>query len=167
GAPELRVLETIPPELASARLRFLTSNNRSSVTTRVNNTFTLLVRAGNSQAIQGISQIDGGEIHLTYDPTKLTIDALSDITAGASLGTVLQSQRNNTTGTLDFAAGTLTLPVQGEFTLVTIRFRALASTGSGVTLIQASADPYRPTLLTLDGAAITLTPTPMSVKINP
>ncbi|MBL8132744.1 MAG: hypothetical protein JNL42_12865, partial [Anaerolineae bacterium] len=47
GAPELRVLETIPPELASARLRFLTSNNRSSVTTRVNNTFTLLVRAGN------------------------------------------------------------------------------------------------------------------------
>ncbi|MBL8134028.1 MAG: hypothetical protein JNL42_19355 [Anaerolineae bacterium] len=167
GAPELRVLETIPPELASARLRFLTNNG--SVSTRVGAAFSVTLAAGNSTVGQGsvISLLDGAEVHLTFDPTKLQVDeALAGLTPGTTLPTVLKNVYDNSAGTIDFAAGTLNAAAQGQFTLVTIRFRALASTGSGVTLVQASSAPYRENVLTLDGAAITPTLTPLSVKIR-
>ncbi|MCK6578870.1 MAG: hypothetical protein L6Q98_12255, partial [Anaerolineae bacterium] len=51
GAPEMRVLETISPELESARLRFLTNNG--SVSTRVGAAFSITLAAGNSTVGQG------------------------------------------------------------------------------------------------------------------
>ncbi|MBL8133239.1 MAG: hypothetical protein JNL42_15365 [Anaerolineae bacterium] len=168
GAPELRVLETLPPELASARLRFLTNNG--SVSTRVGAAFSVTLRAGNSTVGGGsvVSLLDGAEAHLTFDPTKLQVDTsiVGGLTPGTTLTTILRSAYDNSAGTIDFAAGTLSAPASGEFTLVTIRFRALASTGSGVTLVQASSAPYYESLLTLDGAAITPSLTPLSVKIR-
>ncbi|MBK8025522.1 MAG: PD40 domain-containing protein [Chloroflexi bacterium] len=165
--PGLRITETIPPELSSARLRFLT--NTGSVSTRVGAAFSVALRAGNSTVGGGsvVSLLDGAEAHLTFDPTKLQVDTIiSGLTPGTTLPTVLRSAYDNSAGTIDFAAGTLSAPASGEFTLVTIRFRAIDTTGTGSTLVQASTAPYRENLLTLDGASITPSLTPLSVRIR-
>jgi len=157
----------LPPELSSARM----SLSRSRGRLRVNDIFSVTVRVGNasSSASQGIviSQLDGSEVHLTFDPARLRVESVNGLTAGAAFTSVLQSAYNNTTGTIDFAAGSLDSPIQSEFDLVTIRFRALASTGTGTTAIQASTAPNRQNLLTLRGAEGAPTLTPLNVTVAP
>ncbi|MEL7192389.1 MAG: cohesin domain-containing protein [Bacteroidota bacterium] len=95
--------------------------------------------------------IDGGEIHLNFDPAVLEIQGA---TGGTSLPIVLIPPTfDNTLGTFDYAAGTFFGFPTGIFTLVSIQFRAIGgSTGSLLTF--EFTPPTRLTSVTSSGTTI-------------
>jgi len=152
----------LPPQLANAALTLAAGSNRGLA---VNSTFTVTVRAGNAgSAANGItaSSIDAAEVHLTFDPAKLRVES---ITSGTGLTTALQQTFNNTAGTLDVAYGRLSGTANNVFTVFTITFRALASTGGTPTVISTSSNGATPTLLTYQGAIAAVTGAPLMVTI--
>jgi len=151
---------SLPPQLANAALTITRPNNNP---VSVNSTFTVTVRAGNAgSAANGItaSRIDAAEVHLTFDSAKLRVES---ITRGSGLTTTLQETFDNTAGTLDVAYGRLSGTANNTFTVFTVTFRALASTGGTPTPIVT--DPDAPTLLTYQGATSAVTGAPLTVTI--
>jgi hypothetical protein len=146
-----------PPELTSARVRAARVNNAG---VRVGDTFDVLVRVGNASASasQGtaISQLDGAETVLRYDPARLRVE---QITAGTGFPLTLLQEVDNASGRVRFAAGTLGQPVSGEFTLFTVRFRAMTSGLSSIGMGDT------PALLTLDGLTVSREMLPIGVVV--
>jgi hypothetical protein len=88
---------------------------------RVGKTFTVAIRV---QA--GSVSVDGIQASLDFDPTKLRV---KKITGNPSLlPEVLLNTYDNTTGTVDYAAGSLSSSLTGDITLVQIEFEAIAKT---------------------------------------
>ena len=72
----------------------------------------------------GAQTLDGAAAYPNFDPTKLEVVS---VTPGIAFSQILQNSFDNTTGQINFAAGTLSAPYpSGSFTLLTVRFRALA-----------------------------------------
>ena len=91
------------------------------------------------QIVAGSQPVDGAEVHLDFNPLYLqVVDA-----AGNPIGTIdgsgvldvpIANAANNTTGQIDYAAGTFSgSPPSGTFTLATIRFKAMWGTGGAST----------------------------------
>ena len=72
-------------------------------------------------------KVDGVQAALSFNPALLRVRKL---TAGTALPMILQSRFDNSKGTIDFGAGTLSAFPTGKFTLVTIEFEAFATTNS-------------------------------------
>ena len=67
--------------------------------------------------------MDGAEAHLDFDPSVLQV---TGIVSGGILPLVLQNTWDNTSGTIDFSAGTLSSAPTGTFTLATVTFNPVA-----------------------------------------
>ncbi|MEO0595625.1 MAG: Ig-like domain-containing protein, partial [Chloroflexota bacterium] len=81
--------------------------------------------------------VDTAEIHLDFDTAFLQV---SSITQGTSLGVVLENTSDNSTGEIDYAAGTFSnTPPSGQFNLVTVTLQA---TAAGQTQIDLATDVF-------------------------
>lgn len=92
------------------------------ITTTVGQTFSvgLMVETGRQQ-------LDNVSAHLNFDETKLQI---LNITPGDTLDQIQQNQFDNSQGSIDFTAGTLSNFPTGNFRLATITLLSLAETPS-------------------------------------
>lgn len=93
----------------------------------------------------GGDELDGLEVHLTFDPNLLRlVDSggaeASSIAPGGELGNVLRNEASNAAGTVGYAAGPQPgdPPPTGDILLATLRFRALAG-ASGTTTVFCNA----------------------------
>ncbi|HLZ29250.1 MAG TPA: cohesin domain-containing protein [Chloroflexota bacterium] len=126
------------------------------------------------QVATGSQQIDGAEVHITFDPTKLQVtdaagNPVAKITPNTtSLELTLSNNVNNTTGQIDYVAGTLQSPLpSGNITLATITFKAIAATPAGATpLTFLTSGPGTVTRVTFGGSALPVTVSPGSVTIQ-
>ncbi|MCL4534276.1 MAG: cohesin domain-containing protein [Bacteroidetes bacterium] len=111
---------------------------------RVGDVFSVTIQVDASAA----SSVDGGQAYLNVDAAKLqVVDASGAITTSVyqcgPLETLLQNEVNNTTGEINYAAGTFGPAAGGPFCLAIVYFKAVASTTS--TPITFSATPPRRT----------------------
>lgn len=74
--------------------------------------------------------VDGAAAYLTYDPAIVQV---VDVTPGAQFSHLIQSEFDNQTGRLAFAAGTLGAPIVGRFTLARVGLAAMAPGSSALT----------------------------------
>lgn len=80
----------------------------------------------------GDQVVDAAQVGLNFDPSVLQVTALYD---GGTLKSGLLSRYDNSVGTIEYAAGTLSNFPSGTFTLLTIEFEVIAtSTGSSLSL---------------------------------
>jgi hypothetical protein len=78
------------------------------------------------------------DVYINFEPSDLEVVEIRD---GQQL-TMIAKRYDNSTGTIDIAAGTLSTPVTGTFVLATLRFRARASTqGSTTAVVFSTTDP--------------------------
>jgi hypothetical protein len=136
-------------------------------TTQVNNaeTFTIEVRVDLNQSNN--TQLDVAEAYLNFDPAYLQV--VGQPTNSSALGSVALNAANNTTGTVDFAAGSPT-PVTTDFTLVTITFQAIATPPGGTTSISFNTQLPRKTDAFRSGSTILGTLSPpavITINVNP
>ena len=117
----------------------------STNTALVGTTFDVVIQAqSGGQAVVGIDAC------LDFDPAKLAVvdmvpgTAGIQISGGASLSMPLQNLADNTTGHIDYSAGSLSPYPSGTFTVATIRFQALAAT-SPTTAVAFSTSGLRST----------------------
>lgn len=131
--------------------------NPSTKTVNVNENFDLTVEV---QA--GTQHVDGAAGYLNFDAGRLQVVSL---TAGSSLPTIIASNFDNTQGHVDFAAGKLGAPYPaGTFTMVTVTFKALATT-TGVQVL-FNADMPRMSDVTSNGASVITGRTPGTVIVQ-
>jgi len=121
----------------------------------------------------GSQQVDGAETHITFDPTKLQVTDSSgapatSITPGPTFEAVLQNIANNTTGRIDYSAGTFKNPLpSGNIVVATITFKALAATPAGPTSVSYSTSGRGTTSkVTLNGMAFPLTVNNATITIT-
>ena len=114
------------------------------VNVRVGDVFTVAV------SVQANAQpLDAAAAFLDFDPAVLQVVT---ITPGTALSTVIHNRFDNQLGQVDFAAGTLSGPASGGFTLAMITFQARgASPGSPLTF---AATPPRRTDATWRGESV-------------
>jgi hypothetical protein len=133
--------------------------NPPSKTVQVDEIFDVTI-----QVVAGAQQVDGAEVHLTFDPAFLEVQSLA---AGTNLPmTLVPPTFDNGAGTIDYGAGALppSLP-SGTFDLLTITFKALAqTTGTGLTFITTG---FPKTDATFQGNSILASVGPGSVVIEP
>jgi len=91
-----------------------------STSVNVSDTFSVTV-----QVQAGVQQVDGAAAYLNFDPLRVEVVS---ITPASTLSSILQNEFDNDLGQMNFAAGTLSTPVTGTFTLATITFRAISDT---------------------------------------
>jgi len=93
----------------------------------INDIFTVVVQVNATPP----RQVDGGEVHLNFDPNVLEVLSLR---AGSSLPiTLVAPNFDNTLGRIAYAAGVFSPRPTGTFDLLTIVFRAKGgSQGSGI-----------------------------------
>jgi hypothetical protein len=121
----------------------------------------------------GTQEVDGAEVHITFDPTRLqVVDSTgapaSTITAGTTLDVPIQNSANNTSGQIDYAAGTFRSPgPSGTFTVATITFRAVLPTTASGTAVSYTDSAGRTNLVTFNGAALPLATLGAQVFITP
>ena len=72
------------------------------------------------------SPVDTVQVYLDFDPSILQVITVN---AGATLEVILQSGFDNLSGEVDFAAGTLGDSALSPFTLFSITFQAVNTTG--------------------------------------
>jgi hypothetical protein len=106
----------------------------------VGQTFTVEVRVDLNQGTN--TQLDVAGAYINFDPAYLQVQS---ITNGSTLSLVVLSTFNNTLGTVDYAAGTLTPPVTADFTLLTITFQAIDAPPLGSTVISFNTNLPRRT----------------------
>ena len=75
----------------------------------------------------GTQPVDGAAAYINFNTTYLHVVS---ITPGGALPTVLQNSFDNTSGQINYAAGTLSNFPSGTFTLATVRFTAISVTPS-------------------------------------
>ena len=97
----------------------------------------------------GTQLVDGAAAYLNFDSTYLQVVS---ITPGNSLPLELEKNYDNTTGQVNYAAGTLSGPTSGSFTLATVTFYAQAQTPN--TPIQFNAILPRKSDITYGGYSI-------------
>jgi hypothetical protein len=92
------------------------------------------------QVQAGQQSVDGAAAYLDFDPTVLAVTGISE---GADLPSVLQNSFDNDLGSIDYAAGNLSAPYpQGTFSLMTVHFTTLASS-AGSEISFANVQPRR------------------------
>jgi hypothetical protein len=97
----------------------------------------------------GASSVDAAEAHINFDPLYLTVvdesgDAAHAISPGTALNVILQNVVNNSTGTIDFAAGALGVDKpSGTFIPATVHFRAERLTPLFTPLVFSVVPPRR------------------------
>ncbi len=108
----------------------------------------------------GSQPVDGAEVYLDYDPSRLqVVDATGSsadhVENGAALDVVLRNHVDNAAGRIDFAAGTFSAtPPSGTFALLTIRLKALSLTGSPSTALSFVHEPPRKTNVVYAGLSV-------------
>ena len=108
------------------------------------------------QVQSGVQLVDGAAAYLNFDPTILQVVSIQ---AGSSLPVPIQSQFNNTLGTLDFAAGTFSSFPSGTFTLAVVTFSPTTTTAG--TTLAFNLTPPRQSDVTFGGHSV-LTTLPQS-----
>ncbi len=100
-------------------------------TVEVDDVFSINIEAQcNGQDVTGISAF------LDFDPTYLQVQS---VTPGVTLDLVIQNTYDNTAGTIDYSAGTLTTPYPSDtFTIATVTFKKIDEVNS--TLINFSTN---------------------------
>jgi hypothetical protein len=112
------------------------------------------------QVDAGSQLVDGAEVHLDYDPSRLqVVDAdgnpADHVDNSGALDVVLRNNVDNTAGRIDFAAGTFSAtPPSGAFALAAIRLRALNLTGSPSTELSFVLEPPRRTNVVYAGLSV-------------
>ena len=107
------------------------------------------------QALSGNQELVGVDTYLDFDPAKLAVMDMDpgtagiQISGGAILNMPLRNSADNSTGHIDYSAGSLNPYPNGSLTIATIRFRVLAAT-SAATAITFSTSLDRPTLVVGD-----------------
>lgn len=175
------LLVGLAPQAALAQGTAVVSFNPSSTTVAVGSTVNVTVR------VDGVSNLRGVEVHITFDPALLEIVDTDSTRAGVqiALGPFLspdypvQNDADLTAGHLDFAYSQLppSVPVSGSGVLATITFRGRAAGTSAlsftsVILADAAAAPIPSTTqngqLTVTSGETTPTPaTPTSTPPPP
>jgi outer membrane biosynthesis protein TonB len=118
----------------------------SSATVNVGDTVVVRV-----QVQAGTQNIDGAEIHLNFDASKLQV---TSITPATTLGVpIVGLVHNNTLGTIDYAAGTFSNPPNGTFDLLTVTFQTIAAS-QGATVQIADAQIPRRSDITSSGVSV-------------
>ncbi len=143
---------TVTAASAAAILSLLASPN----VVRAGDAFDLIVRAAS-----GTQRLDGAAAYLDFDPSVLQVLSLS---AGTALTTTIQSQFDNLTGHVDFAAGELSSFPTGAFDVVTVHTRALRSVAS--TTIAVSNVLPRVSDLTYAGISVLATRDGLALPIG-
>ena len=82
---------------------------------------------------QAASPVDAAQVYLDFDPSLLRV---VQVNPGARLEVQLQSAIDILGGQVDYAAGTLGDSAQVSFTLVSLIFQAISSTGPAGTQLQ-------------------------------
>jgi len=117
--------------------------------------FTVLV-----QVEAGSQPVDGAEIHLDYDPSRLqVVDAggnpVDHVDSSGTLDVVLRNHVDNAAGQIDFAAGTFSAtPPSGTFALATIRLKAVNLAGSPATELHFVRESPRKTNVVYAGFSV-------------
>jgi hypothetical protein len=107
------------------------------------------------QALSGTQELVGVDVYLDFDPAKLAVVDMDpgttgiQISGGVVLSMPLRNMVDNSTGHIDYSAGSLNPYPNGSLTIATIRFRVLAAT-SAATAITFSTSLDRPTLVVGD-----------------
>jgi hypothetical protein len=92
----------------------------STATLNVGDSVTIRV-----QVQAGSQTVDGAEIHLNFDASKLQV---TSITPGTTLGVpIVGLVHDNAQGRIDYAAGTFSNFPSGTFDLITVTFQAIAA----------------------------------------
>ncbi|MFC2059551.1 CARDB domain-containing protein [Chloroflexota bacterium] len=132
----------------------------------IGDTFDLIVRA------EATSPVSGVQAFLNFNPNHLEVldsdnmTAGVQVTPGTTLSTLMINSANNTAGTIDYSAGKLGEPFPtGNFTVATIKFKALAGTGENTTAVAFATDHPRETIADYGGLNITGALNNGSVKI--
>jgi clostripain len=113
----------------------------------IGQTFTLEVKTN----VDSEQPVSGVQAFIDFDPIYLEV---LSVTPGASLPTVLGNTYDNIAGTIDYSAGKLGAPFpNGEFTVATIEFEALAET-SGTTAVTFSFTGPRTSTVDFGGSPI-------------
>ncbi len=119
-------------------------------------TFNVTIRVNK----QDKQPIDGTELVLKFDKSKLKVNS---VTNSGVMDTVVTSDYDNTTGTINFSAGAWDKPAPTDaFDLFTINFTALSST-AGTTLLDFLDDSL---MLTSGGETINVMATDNTLTLN-
>lgn len=136
----------------------------ATTTVAVNGTVVVTV------AIEGVSNLAGAEVHLSFDPALLEVADADAGTAGVQIAHgnflspdfVAQNQVNTTTGMIDYAIAQMPphAAVNGTGTLANITFKAKAAGTSALTLVTVLlADPNGGNIaVTAQSGSLTITP---------
>ena len=133
----------------------------ATTTVAPNQTFTLEVRVDLNQSTN--TELDVAEAYLNFNPTYLQVVSIAN---GGTLNSVALSASSNSTGRVDYSAGTLTPPVTTDFTLLIITFRAIALPPTGSTTITFNTALPRQTNAFRLGSSVLGTTTGATVIIS-
>lgn len=98
----------------------------------------------------GSQQVDGGEIHLTFDDSLVSV--VSTSTTGSPLAVpIINAVFNNDNGTIDYAAGTFSNFPSGDFLLLSVTFSADAA---GEFSLEAILEGFPVTNVTRSGNSV-------------
>jgi hypothetical protein len=130
--------------------------NPATKSVSLNQNFDLVI-----EVRSGTQSVDGAAAYLNFNPAYLRVVS---IRPGSDLPTVLQNNFDNTTGQVNFSAGTLSNFPQGTFTLATITFNPIVPV-SGTPVTFAST-VLRKSDVTYAGASIFSATVNASVEIT-
>jgi hypothetical protein len=99
----------------------------------------------------GVLQVDGTSAYLNFDPAYLEVVS---ITPGSEFSTILANEFDNSTGEVNFAAGSFNNFPSGTFTLATVTFQTLALTDDAGTPIQFNSSLPRQSDATFDSTSV-------------
>ncbi len=123
------------------------------------------------RVVAGDQPVDGAEVHVNFVPGFLqAVDALGNpvtqAEGGDTLSLTLINRVSNETGEIDYAAGTLSTPASGTFTLARVHFRALNSTEPAGTLLVFVTRDGNPTNVTYRGDSVLASANGGAVRIS-
>lgn len=143
-----------PPPDGSVNLALEPAN----ITTNLAQSFDITIMAH-----AGSQEVDGVSAYINFDPTIMEVVS---ITPSNTFSTILQNEFDNTTGQVNFAAGTFFEPFPtGSLTVATITFSALTPTDNSVLDFNTSL-PRRSDVTFENGNSVLGSTTGNSVSVN-
>jgi hypothetical protein len=112
------------------------------------------------QVEAGSQPVDGAEVHLDYDPSRLQVvdeggNPVDHVDSSGILDVLMRNHVDNVAGQIHFAAGTFSAtPPSGAFALAAIRLKAVDLIGGPVTELSFVYDTPRKTDATYQGGSV-------------
>ena len=129
-------------------------------TVKLGDTFDVVI-----QAQSGSQEVVGADVFLNFDPSRLEVVDIDNVTAGTqilgglSLTTELWNSADSSSGQIDYSAGKFISFPKGTFTIATVCFRALGTASPIDTVVDFSTSFDRPTKVVGDVKATNVTGT--------